>query len=341
MLFRCRHVGKILLVTFAAVFFLGNSGADPNKPNLPPPPKRPTAPPPPAPGRGAPPAPPRVQTGAIQYGPSASGFGHAPPLPPSARPPFQHAPAPPPMRAIPQASGRPGLARSPGLGPHPMARPVMLHTARPLNLLSQRMSACANPGAPGCAVWGRMRDEGPVVARIAASAQLQGSAHRAWVGIDGVQREVWITYSPPVPTPNIVFVPAGAAVVGAGYAGYASDVAPIDGSAPPDSYSGSNIATNGSAPSVPRPLPPNPSVNPLGGATGSAAQSPVVDPGMDSGASIAVIPQAICRHKQETASVGGVKDQADELECRDANGDWSPAIQQADLTTAKDAVSTS
>jgi hypothetical protein len=333
MLFHRRHAGQILVVTLGAVFCIGSAGAEPNKSSPPPAPQKA---PPPAPVRGAAAAPRGVLGGAVAYGPNASGLAHPPPLPVAPRPPVHYALPPPAMRGILQPPGHPGLVRAPGLGPHPIARPVVLHTARPMNLLSQRMSACSNASAPGCAVWGRMGDQGPVVARIAASAQMQGSAHRAWVGVDGVQREVWINYTPAVATENIVFVPAGAAVVGAGYAGYASGGGPIDGSSPPDSYSGSNLATNGTAASVSPSPAPNSSVGPIGGAAGSPVQTPA-----DSNASVAVVPQAICRHMQETASVGGVKDQADELECRDANGDWSPAIRQADLTTAKGAVAPS
>jgi hypothetical protein len=253
---------------------------------------------------------------------------------------------PAPVRAAaPVTAGRAAYpAPRPGYGPgynpqqrlpgRPTYLPQQRYMARmppPRNSLAARLASCAAPGAPGCGgVWRRMQSprDRTYLDRARFMASTNGSSYTTWVGSDGVTRQAWVTVEPPVMMSNIVLLPSA----GYAYSGYADPAAggPAPGGGPPVGVgqpgtmpyqapgNGAGPGTSsGTASTTYGATPPDPIYKDYRPPTNDSTPS----------GSAEVIPQALCRKRQTVVQAGTDHDQATDLECRDANGDWIEATQ--------------
>lgn len=258
---------------------------------------------------------------------------------PAALPSFGHVPAPAPRfdpragATQPRMPTRPPFPRPAPPIDHlqnrlaatgirqPYRGPYVIRTPHQPAILSQQLARCNSPAAPGCHVWGRLNgsQDTVVIANVARIAEMHGSSSRAWIGADGQQREVQITYTAEAPVDyGVVFVPAGAVVLGAGesfdtYGDATPENLPVSGPSDPPVSPGSGTTDQGPTSDtgtvIPQPTPPG--------------AGPPDTP--------RVVQHAICRNKQETATVAGNRAQASEMQCRDMNGDWQPVLPASQM----------
>jgi hypothetical protein len=264
-----------------------------------------------------------------------------------------------PHRAIPPETRGPGTGLPPRQVPPANRWPVGGRYAAPI---AQRISQCgASPRVAGCAIWGRFQAKADWSrlnesrSRIFASSS--GSTVTTWVGSDGAVRRVAMIATPPQ-TMTVTFIaaaaiPIGAAVQAPAAVPAAPPLAPSTSSpaVTPQNYTqgypaaaplGATSATaqtagesdlNAASAAV---IPPRSATEVSANETlkGAAAPSdpastaspPGSSPPSATNASNGTLPvKAVCRRVTTVATVGNDSDNATELWCRDANGDWAMA----------------